>query len=265
MASNSDRAPTMAQVIRVALDSQLSDLHVSLPGRVEKFDAKTQTASIKPLIRRKIATPDGGEIDESITVLPRVPVAFPRAGKFYITWPLKKGDLVELVFTESSRDNYKAGDGGEVDPDDFRRFDLSDAYATPAAYPESRAISNFDADNLSLGVDGGATIAIKEDGNVSIIPSGGGVVNVGADSGADFAAMAAKVDARIAALESAVIAMTVVINANDLLDVAAVNALIGWGLTVTPPYPGSPPGLVNAPVVPPTPGVSVAATKAKVT
>ncbi len=259
------RDPTLAEVLRTAMDSRLADLHVSLPGRVEKMHADIQAVDVKPLIHRRSENPDGSEIDESIPVVPRVPICYPRAGKFYITWPLKKGDLVELVFTEQSRDVFKAGDGQEVDPDDFRRFDLTDAVALPGAYPESRALGDFDADNLATGVEGGARIVIKENGNLAMVPSGGGVASVGAEDGSDFAAMAAKVDARIAALESSVIAMATTINANDALDVVAVNALIAWGLTVVPPFPAVPPALVNAPVIPPTPGVTTAATRAKVT
>jgi len=243
------RSPNLAEVIRQAIEYRLADLHTSLPGRVEKIDTKTQTVDVKPLIKRQYANPDGSEVIESLPVVPRVPLSFPRAGKFYVTWPIKKGDLVELVFSEASRDSYKAGSGKEIEPDDFRRFDLSDAYAVPGAYPESKAIRNFDADNLSLGVDGGATIVIKEDGNVSVIPSGGGFAHVGADSGSEPIALGLKTDARFTALENAVIAMATVINAN----VAVANSI---PLHAT---------FQQAPVVPPSAGSSVGSSKSKAT
>jgi hypothetical protein len=192
-------------------------------------------------------------------VIPRVSISYPRAGRFYITWPLKKGDLVELVFSETSRDNYQAGDGGEVDPDDFRRFDLSDAYALPGACPESKAINDFDSDNLALGVDdGGPTIVIKENGNISVIPSGSGFGHIGADEGAEPIALAIKADTRFTALETYLI-----------------GTLVTWAnshqhtyLTPIAPIPSAP-ILTTVPNVPPlTPiaaGTSVASTKSKAT
>lgn len=256
--SESSRTPSLAEVIRSAIDHRLFDIHTSLPGRVDTFDPETQTANVKPLIKRRIANPDGTEFEESLPVIPRVPVNFPRAGKFYITWPLKKGDLVELVFTETSRDNFKAGDGEEADPDDFRRFDLSDAYAVPGAYPESKAIKDFDSDNLALGVDdGGAVIRIKENGDISIIPSGSGKVHVGAESAA--LAIARLTDKTIAGTAMA-------------LWVGAVTTAIGAiaGILQAPP-PGTPVVTVAPPaIIPPIPPtdfgvISTAASKAKAT
>jgi hypothetical protein len=180
------RNPTLAELIRAAMDARGLEVHNSLPCRVDKFNPATQTADLKPLIRRRFQNPDGTEIDESIAVIPRVPVAWPRAGKFFITWPLKKGDLVEVIITDASRDNFQSGDGAEVDPDDFRRFDLSDAWATPAAgYPDKRAIKNFDPDDLVIGVDGGVVIHVKESGEI----------HLGSKNAADALALASQVKA----------------------------------------------------------------------
>jgi hypothetical protein len=170
------------------------ETHTSLPCRVDKFDPVTQTADCKPLIRRRFQNPDGTEIDESIAVIPRVPVAFPRAGRFMITWPLKPGDLVEVVFSEASRDAFQAGAGIEVDPDDFRRFDLSDAWAIPAAgYPDSKAIKTFDPVDLVIGVDGGVVIHIKESGEI----------HLGAKIATDALALASLVKARLDTIQAA--------------------------------------------------------------
>lgn len=163
------RSPTLAELFRAAMACRELEIHTSLPCRVEKIDTATQTVDVKPLIKRRAINPDGTEIDESIPVIPRVPLAWPRAGKFFVTWPIKPGDLVEVVISESSRDNFQAGDGAEVDPDDFRRFDLSDAWAYPGAgYPESRAIENFDPDDLVIGVDGGVVAHFKESGEIAL-------------------------------------------------------------------------------------------------
>ena len=252
------RSPNLAEVIRQAIEYRLADVHTSIPGRVEKIDTETQTVDVKPLIKRQYANPDGSEVIESLPVIPRIPLSFPRAGKYYITWPIKKGDLVELVFTESSRDNYKAGSGKEIEPDDFRRFDLSDAYAIPGAYPESKAIRNFDAENLSLGVDGGATIVIKEDGNISVIPSGSGVANIGADSGSQFIARLNDLVAADVTMQAFLLQLIGLVNYLGPL----LNA--GPGIPLVSGGTGTVPGVLPA-VVSDFGKISTAASKAKAT
>lgn len=187
------RDPSLAELLRATMDCHDLEVHTSLPCRVEKFDPATQTADLKPLIRRRAQNPDGTEINESIPVIPRVPVAWPRAGKFIITWPIKKGDLVEIVISESSRDTFQAGDGVEADPDDFRRFDLSDAWAYPAAgYPDNIAIENFDPDDLVIGVDGGVVIHVKESGEI----------HLGSKDAADALALASLVKTELDAVKA---------------------------------------------------------------
>jgi len=185
MASETSRTPSMAELLRAAIEARLLDVHTSIPGRVEKVETATQTVDVKPLIKRLFANEDGSEVSESLPIIPRVPLAFPRAGKFFITWPIKKGDLVELVFTETSRDAFKAGDAEETDPDDFRRFDITDAVAYPSGYPESKALKDFDPDDLVVGIENGVQIHINESGEI----------HLGSKTAADALALASKVEA----------------------------------------------------------------------
>ncbi len=174
------RSPTLAEVIRAAMDCREVEHHTSLPCRVEKIDPAGKFVDVKPLIRRRFLNPDGTEINESLPVIPRVPIAWPRAGKFFITFPIKPGDLVEVVITEASRDAFQAGAGtsrdapregarGETDPDDFRRFDLSDAWAYPGGgHPDATALENYDPDDLVIGVDGGVVAHFKDNGEIHL-------------------------------------------------------------------------------------------------
>lgn len=185
-----NRTPSLGELIRSAIDCRLLGVHTSIPGRVEAFDPATQTADVKPLIRRQYQTADELEIVESIPVLPGVPVAFPRAGKFKITWPVRAGDLVELVFSEVSRDAYQGGDGSEVTPDDFRRFDLSDAVAYPAGFPQGKALADFSPDHIELGTDGGVILSIH-----------GSEIHLGSRDASDALALASKVKAELDKLQ----------------------------------------------------------------
>lgn len=125
--------PTLADVLRGALDSRLGDLHVAIPARVESYNADRQSCSAQPLVR--VAVPEAQVEDDSraverLPVINGVPVVFPGAGDYSITWPLAKGDIVLLVFSEAALDKWKTR-GDDVDPGDDRRHALSDAIAIP--------------------------------------------------------------------------------------------------------------------------------------
>ena len=105
------RSPDLAEVLRAAVFQGLADTHTAMPGRVEKYDSQRQKADVKPLLKRTVVNLDGTELSEELPVIPDVPVVFPRAGGFFISLPIKKGDFVLLVFCERSIDNYTAGQG----------------------------------------------------------------------------------------------------------------------------------------------------------
>lgn len=180
----SPRTPTLAEVIRAAMDHRLRQVHVALPGRVESYNAEEQRADVQPMIQELTPTRAGGELLESLPVIPSVPVAFPRGGGYFLTFPIKAGDFVTLVFAERSIDTWVAGDGAEKNPDDFRTHDLSDAIAIPGFYPFGQSVgeSAIDAD-LVMGKDGGSTIHIKDNGEI----------HLAAENADQFVALAQKV------------------------------------------------------------------------
>lgn len=178
------RSPTLAEVVRAAIDSRLRETHVALPGRVEKYDAAEQKADIKPMVQDLVPTREGTELVESLPVIPNVPVAFPRGGGYFMTFPLQQGDFVLLVFNERSIDTWASGDGAEKNPDDFRTHNLTDAVAIPGFYPFSQAVGEGGIDaNMVLGKDGGSTVHIKDDGEI----------HLGKEDPTEFIALAQKV------------------------------------------------------------------------
>jgi hypothetical protein len=157
------RSPRLEEVLRIALESRLADVHVALPGRVETYDDSEQTVDVKPLIKRNVIDINGNETVESLPVIRRVPVAFLRSSRFFISFPMEKGDHVMLIFSERSIDNYMTGDGSEVDPVDLRKHSLSDAVAYPGVYPDVKKLKNADASDMVLGKDDGIRIHIRDD------------------------------------------------------------------------------------------------------
>lgn len=147
------RIPTLAEVLTAAIDSRLGLLHTALPGRVESYDAASQKATVKPLIQNVELPDEGAEILDVLPVLHDVPVVFPRTAGFFLSLPVAKGDLVLLVFLERSADLWLHSQGGDTNPVDPRRHDLSDAVAIPGLFPFPRALKNAATDGVKLGGD----------------------------------------------------------------------------------------------------------------
>ena len=149
------RSPEPEELLKRAVTYFLSDVHTSMPGRIQEYYPVEQKVDVKPLIKRRVVTEDGEEFLEELPIIPDVPVQFPRNAKFFMTLPLAQGDLVMLQFAERSLDNWLAGTGEDTDPDEFRMHDLTDAVAVPGVYPFSQGIKDIDTKRMTLGHDNG--------------------------------------------------------------------------------------------------------------
>lgn len=168
--------PTLDLVILQGIESRLFDVHTCLPGIVEKYNKAKNTVDVIPALKRKYET---GEVVQQPMIL-NVPVQFPRGGNFSMTFPIKKGDSVVLVFSERSLDVWKKN-GGIVDPKDPRKFNITDAFAIPGGYPESNPVG--DASDESLRVKNKNTL-IELTEEVVRIKNGTGLIEIG--TGAKF-------------------------------------------------------------------------------
>ncbi len=131
--SMSERTTSLARVIQGIVDARTAGLRVMLPGRVESYDAATQTAYVKPLLKEQAEGENGEAIIESLPVIPKVPVVFPGSAPFGLWFPLTVGTTVMLHFADRSIDQWLAR-GVEVDPIDQRRHALPDAVAVPGLH-----------------------------------------------------------------------------------------------------------------------------------
>lgn len=177
--------PTLAEIIRRAIDSRLLDVHVSCIARVEKFTPGPPgppVVDVVPVIRRALVDTKGATAHEDLPVIPNVPVIYPRGtGDVYsITWPLAVGDHVSLVFNTCSFSQWR--ETGEIsDPGDLRLHSLGNPVAIPGVGPKSS----------QLPVD--ATAMVIEGTEVKVGPAA-----------SDFVAMNQKVLDEIAAVHASV-------------------------------------------------------------
>lgn len=218
------RTPTLAEVIRSALDARLLDVHTSIPAKIVRYDASRCVVDAAPLVKAPQTDEAGVTTYTALPVVTNVPVEFPQGGGFRLTFPLAVGDTVRLSFHEASLDRWM-NFGGEVDPRDPRRFSLSDA----SAFPGMRALAGSDAvvaasdDGCVLEKVGGAGVRIKASNAIEI-----------GTSGVEALALASKVNAQLSALEAVFTAWVPVPGDGGLVLKTALTALItgGWPLPV---------------------------------
>lgn len=136
------RTPTLAEVLTESMRVAMRGVFTALVGSIESYDRATGLASVQPLILDSYVDETGERVPERFPIVQRVPVVFPSAGEFSLTFPVTHGATGLLVFSTRSIDRWVAV-GGEVDPNDDRRQALSDAVfflgvrPVPQALPES--------------------------------------------------------------------------------------------------------------------------------
>jgi hypothetical protein len=151
---------TEAELFKIALDSRLMDLHTSMPGKVEKVSSNGQIIDVLPQFKRAVPDGEGDYVIEDLPVLPNVRVCFPRGGGYFASFPIQKGDMVLLVFSERAIGAWiKKGEA--CDPGDRRMHPLSGAVAIPGLYPSGSELDDADGTNMVIGKDGTATSQIE--------------------------------------------------------------------------------------------------------
>lgn len=151
-----------ADVIARVMESRLVDLHTSMPGTVESFDAATQCADVRPALTRRIpgADPEDPDAHEALPVLPCVPVLYPGSSQFGIRWPLSKGDRGLLVFAERDIGRWQAG-GEDGDPQVAGMHSLAAAIFIPGDFSKAGAWSSLPANAMTLGGPGASDFRVE--------------------------------------------------------------------------------------------------------
>ena len=131
--SQETRVTSLGELLNYVLGIGAARIHVALPARVESYDSVKQVVSVQPLTKEVSQDESGSPLVESLPIVNNVPVVFPGAGGYQLRFPVTVGDEVLLIFTDRSIDQWKS-QGGEVDPIDLRRHNLTDAIAIPGLH-----------------------------------------------------------------------------------------------------------------------------------
>lgn len=193
--------PSQIDLQEMALRRMLADLHTCVPAEVvavrsESADAR-QFVDVLPMLQRSVVDADGEALDEPLPLLQMVPVGYLRGGGFFVSLPLRPGDVVLVVFAERSLDTWiqvaKPGARTPVVPGDLATHSLQGAIALPLGpAPRGALAAGIDPTDVVLGTTTGTILArFRADGSVAFAEG----------AATDFVALAAKVDAIIAKLD----------------------------------------------------------------
>ncbi len=178
----SEATPTFSELFERALRSGLGDVNVSMPGVVVSYDAATQTATVRPGLRRVVFDENDEPGAEEIPPITNVPVSFPGGAGFTIHFPLAAGDTGDLIFSTWSLNEWQAT-GSVSTPGNLKLHDLGSAKFYPGIRSKKNAAPDTDK---SIGIPGGQRAHFTELG-----------VSIG--TGADTAVVETKLKAVLAA------------------------------------------------------------------
>lgn len=157
-----ERIDSPNDMLLAAFEGLQSGLWTALPGVIQSFDPVAMTCTVQPSIMVKVQSSDYSEKWVNLPVLIHVPVVFPSAGACSITFPVKSGDEVLVVFASRCIDAWWQSGGVNNQQAEFRMHDLSDGFAIPGPRSQPRVIGSVSTSELQIRSDDGqAVIAIN--------------------------------------------------------------------------------------------------------
>jgi len=108
-----------------------------------------QTATVQPAITENVRQGQDEAKPMQLPLLTDVPVFFPRAGGYCLTFPVKPDDECLLVFSDMCIDGWWQS-GGVQDQVETRRHDLSDAQALLGITSVPKAVKNYSIKSVML-------------------------------------------------------------------------------------------------------------------
>lgn len=154
---------------RVVLDSLQASLWTAMPCIVQSVDLGAMTCVAQPAIMGTLTDENGIETSVNLPQLLDVPVVFPSAGGFLITFPMVKGDEVLVVFASRCIDAWwQSGGYGNIAME-ARMHDLSDGFAIPGPRSQPNTVSSISATDFQIRNDAGTTfLSITAAGKIGI-------------------------------------------------------------------------------------------------
>lgn len=170
-----ERFEDLTEAVLAALQGFQSKVWTALPCIVESFNAAQMTCVLQPAIQAQLTKMDGSKEWITISLLLDVPVVFPSAGGFSLTFPVAPGDEVLAVFSSRCIDTWWQSGGFRNVQAELRMHDLSDGFAIPGIRSLPRVLPSISSDSTQLRNDAGTVYVEVEAGAVNVVAP---VVNI---------------------------------------------------------------------------------------
>lgn len=164
-----DLVPTEEETQAKRERALMFNMKVSFPAKVTTVNANG-TVNIQPVIREKLISSGNSVSYVNLPIIPNVPICWPNAGGYSITFPIDVGDECLAVISDQSFDNWWLY-GGVQNPVEYRRHDLTDAIAIfgPKSIPNTLP----EPQGLTLRGPKGKGIEILSDGTLKLLSGTG--------------------------------------------------------------------------------------------
>ena len=144
-----ERINQLEPALRGAIEGYLTELWTALPGIVEKFDGEEMTVEVKSALTFQYRDQHNELQPISMPNLIHLPVICMTGGGYSLTFPVKQGDEVLVVFACRCIDQWW-GFGGVQPQAEFRLHDISDGFAIIGPRSKPRALPSYSTNSVQL-------------------------------------------------------------------------------------------------------------------
>lgn len=170
---------TTYDVIDSHIQRLKSQMYTSLPAVITKVNTegdKITTISASLVVNKVYST---GDIYKRPDI-ENIPLLYPSSTGFSITYPVKVGDIVLLLFTQEDMSKCIFEGSTSDNPNTLRKFDINDAIAIPCVQPVTSDIKAH-KDNFQITFND-FTLSVTPSGETSLTTNGKVQVNTESSS-----------------------------------------------------------------------------------
>lgn len=168
MMDRAERLDDREESLRLALESSQAQIWTAMPGVITEVDLAAQTCTVQPAIMGEATDAKGGTKAVQMPLLVDVPLVWPRAGGFALTFPVRAGDECLVVFASRCIDGWWQS-GGVSPQAESRMHDLSDGFAILAPTSQKKALGGVSGGAVELRTESGdAFISLDASGNITL-------------------------------------------------------------------------------------------------
>lgn len=155
--------------MRAALDGRQAVIWTALPGIVTKVNWDEETLEVQPAIQGSVIDENGKVVYVNYPKLIHVPIQWPKAGGFALTFPIAAGDEVLIHWACRAIDSWWQS-GGIQKPVEVRMHDLSDGFAAVGISSIPNVFPSINTTGVQLRNKLGTSyIEISADGKVKVV------------------------------------------------------------------------------------------------